>query len=333
MFRRYYVILKIKMLLVVLTAFFSYAATASAAPDDPLSQTTVKGLLSKMASANRGLSYRGIFTYEYGGVLKTVKVAHTVRDGLEYEKLTYLDGRKQEIIRQGRPLDCQRAGDRLLRGLGVDLNGAGYMHLEDHYKFYIKGRNRIAGRSVIEIHIVPKDKYRYGYSLSIDEKTGLLMRSMLVAVANNNRVLERFQFVSVDLDVMLSDGDLTPSLDDHLVASTDSTPCLGRDTNHPPNLRQWRAAWLPPGFMLAGYQPKTKSAGEALVFSDGLAVFSVFVDPAEALILQEVEASRGATVAFATRKGIDNRDFAICVVGEIPSAVARQVAQSVTPLQ
>ncbi len=290
-------------------------------------------LLAKMMDANRALNYRGIFTYEFGGVLKTVKVAHRVRDGLEYEKLTYLDGPAREIIRQGRPLSCRRAGDLLLRGVGLPLDELRSTRLQDHYNFFIKGQSRVAGRSVTELHVVPKDEHRFGYALSIDRETGLLMRSMLVAMGKKNRVLERFQFVDLELGVMLVDEDLMPTVDDHLVASIDSASCFDA-SEPPPTLRQWRASWLPPGFVLAGYQQKTDSRGEAMVYSDGLAVFSIFIDDMEqAMPGADIEASRGATIAYTTRKGIDSRDFTICVVGEIPSGVAKQVALSVTPLQ
>lgn len=70
-----------------------------------------------------------------------------------------------------------------------------------------------------------------------------------------------------------------------------------------------------------------------MIYTDGLAVFSIFVDTQELIDLPEVEARRGATFAYMVRKGIDNRDFLISIVGEIPSATAKQIAHSVAPLQ
>lgn len=322
----------LKALCVFITAFFSCLGVAEQPAQQVSSGVTVMALLSKMADANRELNYRGIFTYEFGGVLKTVRVAHRVRDGLEYEKLTYLDGPEREIIRQGRQLSCRRVGDMLLRGIDLQFNDLQSTRLEDHYNLFIKGQSRVAGREVTEVHVVPKDAHRYGYAMSIDRETGLLMRSMLVAMGEKNRVLERFQFVDLELGVMLVDEDLMPTVEDHMVAAADSAPCFD-PTRAPPTLRQWRASWLPPGFVLAGYQPKEEGRAESMVYSDGLAVFSIFIDAVEEVPLAEIEASRGATIAYATRKGVDNRDFTICVVGEIPSSVAKQVALSVAPLQ
>lgn len=338
---RVQLVFKIKTLLVLLVAFFSCLTFAEAEEVQelqqeqlvaPTAETTVMDLLQQMAMAGRERSYKGIFTYEHGGMLKTIEVAHMVREGLEYERLTHLNGPKREVIRHGRSLDCQRRGNMLLRGVGLDIGAFETSRLDDNYKLYIKGNDRVAGRDVIEIHIVPKDKYRYGYSLAVDRETSLLLQSMLIDHRKGKRVLERFQFVSIDVDMLITESDITPTLDDHFVASIDSGSCVGGD-EPPSTLRQWRAAWLPPGFVLVGYQPRSEATGEALIYTDGLAVFSIFVDPADRLSLPEVEARRGATLAYMTRKGIDNQNFAICVVGEIPMAVAKQVAHSVSPLQ
>ena len=324
--------IRLKTLLVSLVAFFSCLAFANDQVS-PVEELSVMGLLEKMAIANRELSYKGIFTYEHGGALKTIEVNHAVKDGMEYEKLTHLNGPVREVIRHGKRLDCQRVGDMLLRGMGSELDNAMYSHLEDHYNLYIKGENRVANRDVTEIHVVPKDKYRYGYSLSIDKQTGLLLQSMLIDRTNKgNRVMERFQFVQLEVGALINEADVMPGSGDHMVASVESLPCVG-EASEPSSQRQWRAAWLPPGFAFAGYQPRTEKSGEALIYTDGLAVFSVFVDSAEQVGLPEVEARRGATFAYLIRQGIDNRDFLICVVGEIPTAVAKQVAHSVTPLQ
>ena len=208
-----------------------------------------------------------------------------------------------------------------------------YSRLEDHYSIYIKGENRVANRDVISVHVVPKDKYRYGYLLSIDKKTGLLLQSLLIDHSGKgNRVLERFQFVQLELGAMINEADVMPSSADHVVASAESLPCAGAK-QPADSQRQWRAAWLPPGFAFAGYQPRTEKTGESLIYTDGLAVFSIFVDTQELIDLPEVEARRGATFAYMVRKGIDNRDFLISIVGEIPSATAKQIAHSVAPLQ
>lgn len=323
-----------KTLLFISVAFFCAVLQAEEQiPAPPVAESSVMELLERMSSANREQNYQGIFTYEHGGVLKTVEVTHTVRDGQEYEKLVHLNGPRRELIRHGRRLDCQRVGDMLMLGMGAELEGMVYSGLEDYYSIYIKDEGRVADRQVVNVHLVPKDKYRYGYILSIDKASGLLLQTLLVdRTGKGRRVLERFQFVQLELNALLNEADIMPSSSEHVVASADGLPCMNQAQPRASE-RQWQAAWLPPGFAFAGYQPRTEKTGESLIYTDGLAVFSVFVDSASVVSLPEIEARRGATFAYLVRKGVDDRQFVICVVGEIPPAVAKQVAHAVMPLQ
>jgi len=289
-------------------------------------------LLAQMASANREINYRGIFTYEHGGVLKTIRVVHAVQDGKEKELLVHISGEENEVIRRGNSLDCQRLGDSLLRGAVPGMMTLNQKYLEDFYELYIKGKDRIAARSVTMLHIVPKDDFRYGYALGIDDETGLLLQAMLIG--QNKRVLERFQFVDVQTQVDVKDAELQPTSTEHLtVAGVDASPCLDSKPVSAAT-RNWKTTWLPPGFMLAGHHvPDDETEQEVMLYTDGLAVFSVFVDAGDGAGLPQVQGQRGATVAYLARIGVDDRQYAVCVVGEIPAPTAKRVAYSLAPLK
>ena len=154
------------------------AATSISHALDDLSSVT--NVLKRMAEANRQLSYQGVFSYEHGGALKTVKVFHSVRDGQEFERIVHLNGPRREVVRRGNDLNCQRLGDALLRGVSLSSAGLDRNHIENYYNLYLKGEDRIAGRDVDVVHVVPKDTFRYGYALGIDKETGLLLQSMLI---------------------------------------------------------------------------------------------------------------------------------------------------------
>jgi len=333
----------LKLLYKHLTVLFFILMTAtpfspSFAIDD---LSSVTNLLKQMAEANRQLSYQGIFSYEHGGALKTVKVFHSVRDGQEFERIIHLNGPEREVVRRGNNLNCQRLGDAILRGeslKGSSLRGApsglselsrGY--LESHYSLYMKGEDRVAGRDITVVHVVPKDEFRYGYVLGIDKETGLLLQSMLIG--SKKRVLERFQFVDVTIGTLVDDMALEPTNQDHHLASLDASPCLNEKGILPVNSkRHWKVTWLPPGFALSGYHISPETKRETLVFTDGLTVFSVFVDPDEVIKVPDMQAERGATVAFLSRIRNGNEEHVICVVGEIPIETAKKVAQSLAPI-
>jgi sigma-E factor negative regulatory protein RseB len=66
------------------------------------------------------------------------------------------------------------------------------------------------------------------------------------------------------------------------------------------------------------------------MFTDGLAVFSVFIDSDPGRSLPAIDANLGATVAVLTKADINNQEYAICVVGEIPRATANQIASAIS---
>ncbi len=285
-------------------------------------------LLKQMAVANRHLNYTGIFTYEHGGTLKTVKVFHAIRQGREVERLILLSGPKQEVIRRGDDVNCQRLGDAMLRDNAAGIANIAKHHLDQYYSVQVKPDDRIAGREVNILHVVPLDEHRYGYVLGIDKDTGLLLQSMLVG--SNNRVLERFQYVDVQVGGAIADADLGADTDEPQRVSPDAAPCLDHGALQltTPN---WSPGWLPPGYSLAGHEISTENGRETLIFTDGLSVFSLFVDPEMAANFPQMQAQRGATVAYLSRLSANNRQYVVCVVGEIPVETAKLVTQSVMP--
>lgn len=302
-------------------------ATSSVAAADNTSASTI---LAKMADANRTLDYSGIFTYEHGGILRTIKVFHSVKDGQEFERLFLLSGPKKEVVRQGGERHCERLGDLMLRSSASAAASVPRGHLEKLYHVSPKSEDRIAGRQALTVHVMPKDNYRYGYILGIDQETGLLLQSMLIG--ENNRVLERFQFADIEIGVPIDSASLNPSEPEvHRVSPKIST-CLN-NVESSAALSNWQQSWLPPGFGLAGYQKSDVSGRETLIYTDGLAIFSVFIDSNEVVDIPQMQAQRGATVAYLTKTRIKQQGFLISVVGEIPVETARAVAHAVIPVQ
>lgn len=300
-------------------------------------------LLEKMALSAHTLSYIGTATYEQSGVMRSVRIVHAVRDGKEFERLEYLDGPSNEIIRRGNPVDCERVSDLLIKGEAV--SGAtpgpsqGYAHLEDYYQYSIRGDNRVAGRRVVEVFLQPRDRYRYGHLLSLDKNTGLLLQSMLVG--NKGSILERFQFTSIDIGVVIDESLLQPAMEKHFVASTAFAPCPPVKTMPQPvknayggeadeaDTVSWRATWVPPGFVLADFYVDSETDTQEMIYTDGMSSFSVFIDPDSTRQLNSVEARRGATVAYLVKSVDREKIYTVCVVGELPMRTARLVAEAV----
>ena len=285
-------------------------------------------LMARMAKASRELNYQGLFTYEYRGNLTSVKVMHGVRDGQTFEHILHMDGAQREAVRRTDNVDCLRAGDMLLRGNAYRINNDNYARLEDFYEFHIKGDGRIANRQVTMVHVLPKDKHRYGYVVAIDKESGLLLQSVLMS--HTGKPLERFQFVEIVVGASLSEMGFDEEAEDFAGVAVDQVDCLEANRQLTSSPSMWRAQWLPPGFVIASHRAADENGQESMMFTDGLAVFSVFIDPDKGRSLPSIDANLGATVAVLTKADINNQEYAICVVGEIPRATANQIASAIS---
>lgn len=294
---------------------------------DDMSRT----LLDKMSRSYRELNYQGTFSYQHGSQIESLRIDHAVFDGREYERLEYLDGEQREIIRRGHGINCIHPGHKLVRffqqqqlqGRSADQSGVG-----QYYLFKVVDSARIAGRKVINIEVRPKDVHRYGYLLSLDEETGLLLRSELKGDAG--KILERFQFVEISIGGAAALEHFTGAERSYLAEHTE--PEVNMDRLQVASDKSWMVNWLPRGFTSTVANLKFVS-DDMVTFTDGLTVFSVFLEkdiPPEAMARGiEGRARRGATIAYSRALLLAGHPHRVTVVGEIPARTAQQVAQSV----
>ena len=286
-------------------------------------------LIARMAKASKELSYKGLFTYEYRGQLRSIKVVHLVRDGKTYERIVHMDGPEREIVRRGDNLGCLRAADRLLRGSALKFNNS-YAELQDHYEFYIRGDGRIAGRQVALVEVLPRDKLRYGYIVAIDKDTGLMLQSVLLS--QTGKPLERFQYVDISFAADLNKFPLSSEMAESEDIDVNQSACLETNQAIETVTSIWEPQWLPPGFVLSSYQPADETGQESWMYTDGLAVFSVFVDSNKGTDnFPPLDAKLGTTVAVLTKTKYNNQLYAVFVVGEIPRSTAGQIASAIRP--
>lgn len=284
--------------------------------------------LAKMEAALKKESYEGIFTFMRGYQFDTVNVVHEYKNGEEIERLTSLNGEPREVIRHG---------DKIVFLHSKSTSGAGgfergmplgpFTHAfneklssyQSFYNFAVLGKDRIAGRPAIKLSITPKNSDRYGYRLWLDEKTGLLLQSHLV---DRGRVLEVFQFSRVDIGEPIDQSHFVSTLDN--AVERELSPMGPEDKKAATVKPGWKVAWLPSGFRLV-----SSEAPNRLLYSDGIATFSVFVDGGSSSRLGELTTHMGGTVVITRRlKGSAQQ---ITVVGEVPVDTARKVADSVEP--
>ncbi|WP_019529951.1 MucB/RseB C-terminal domain-containing protein [Dasania marina] len=276
--------------------------------------------LQKMSSSHRQLNYQGLFTYEQADNIQTMRIFHALIDGEEYERLERLNSSELNVVRKGHGPSCMHAGDKLINLLKQQFHSqAGMAHF---YDFSLAGYDRVAGRKVVVLAIMPRDKHRFGHRLSLDEETGLLLRG--VQYSTDNKVLERFQFVELELNVDIPAHIFSDPK--HSQQAAHIAPGVSDDHHY-----AWRLNWVPGGFKPISGTPK-KTTVDSQTFTDGLAVFSVFVEPhnnSSPNAGVQGRAQRGATMAYSRAFQLNGTTYRVTVVGEIPQLTAERVAASI----
>src|SRR5690606_31964475 len=110
--------------------------------------------------------------------------------------LYYLTGPEREAT-LAQHAECVAPGEQLLQQR-LQLLQQNISSLDVLYNIRVRGLERVAGRVAIVLQVVPRDNNRFGYFLSIDRETGLLLKSLLFD--EQLRMLEQFQFVEIDFD-------------------------------------------------------------------------------------------------------------------------------------
>ncbi|WP_085675190.1 MULTISPECIES: MucB/RseB C-terminal domain-containing protein [unclassified Pseudomonas] len=283
--------------------------------------------LNKLAQAEQKQSYQGSFVYERNGSFSSHDIWHRVQDGKVSERLLQLDGPAQEVVRVDGKVQCVSGG--LAGGVGSPPDAAPRLldplKLMGWYDLSVAGKARVADRDALIVTLTPRDQHRYAFELHLDRQTGLPLRSLMLN--DKGQLLERFQMIRLDTDAVPSDEAMrarpTCKPVEH-VASTATEAVAG-----------WRSDWLPPGFELINStvrrDPERNSSISSLMYDDGLARFSVFLEPVKDDAGADVRTQLGPTSAVSRRLNTPKGKVQVTVVGEIPLGTAERVALSMRP--
>lgn len=304
----------------------SVATAPETSTPNQVQTTQVQSLLAKMSQVPAHLNYRGTFTYQNQNSigLQSFSVEHWVENGQEHDRLLLLNGPERAIVRDGQPIGCKAMGDKLLQGSFATMGGA-LSRLEEYYQFDMRSPERVAGRNAQVLQVIPRDLYRYAYILSIDEETGLVLKSWLID--ETARPMERYQFVSIELNPDVNQLSKAKSSAHQRKAVADVTSCNPASVQKPSS---WQVKWIPPGFAFAG-ERKLSNGQDMLMYTDGLTTFSIFMEPTNSFV-PEGTGRRGATLAYMSRLIYNNTIYRVSVVGEIPVTAAREIAQNIAGL-
>ena len=195
------------LLLVAATGSFTHAESAS--PHQ---------WLDRMSSAVQSLSYAGtVVRIGADGETESLKVAHTIRDGMIRERVVAQEGTGFEIVRNGNEVRYILPDKKIVRveqwndqSTLFSTLPSSELRLGSDYDVIIKRKARVAGREALELAIQPHDNYRYGHRLWLDTETGFPLRTELIG--DDGEPLEQVRFVDISLNPALPTTALNSTL-------------------------------------------------------------------------------------------------------------------------
>jgi sigma-E factor negative regulatory protein RseB len=187
--------------------------------------------------------------------------------------------------------------------------------LDEIYTLEVRKGNKLLGREIKVLDIRPRDAYRYGYRLWLDKDTAMPLRS--VVGDSRGRIVEQIQFTQPELKDKIAARDIEPGVD----ATGFQWVRTQRNVVAMPQspLGNWRAVRVPPGFRLVASRlqvlPGSPMPAHHLIFSDGIAAISIFIEPGSPTGPQPPEASSmGSANAFTTSV----QGHVVTAIGEVP---------------
>jgi sigma-E factor negative regulatory protein RseB len=289
-----------------------------------------KTWLDRMNRAVEELNYRGTFVHLLDGTAETLLIVHRSAGGKSAERILSLDGPGREIVRMGDEVRCILPDQRVvLLETREDVSPlvsalpSNAAELEPHYEIKLRSTARIANRSTQTLEIKPRDEYRYGYMLWLDDETAMPLKSQLID--DRGVIVEQIVFTEIELPGEIDPAALEATIDTDgftMLRPPEAAPLAAHGI-------PWRAATVPGGFRLSVATQSPMSGSEYpvehLVYSDGLATVSVFIeDPKTKADVGDGFSSLGSTNAYS----LTLRGRKVTAVGEVPRRTVRTIASS-----
>ena len=289
--------------------------------------------LERMSEALATRNYEGRFFHLRDSRSESMRIFHRVDKGKVPERLVSLDGSGREIIRNQTEVICylpdrrtvlveKRTGDNPLLAAVPAYNE----ELEAHYNIERGPFTKALGRRTQVIMVQPRDQFRYGYRLWLDDETAMPLKSQLCD--RNGNVIEQILFAELNFRDRIPADSLKPSI------TGEGFRWVRQDG--PPRVLAgqvggWDVIRLPAGFRLTTWRLQIIAGSNVpvqhLVYSDGLASVSVFIEPSD----PQAQPMRGLAkvgAAFAFSRALDGH--LVTAVGEVPPVTVEAIAAGVT---
>jgi len=288
--------------------------------------------LERMSAAMTQMDYQGTFVYVQGQQVETMRITHVVDEQGIHERLVTRGGSQREIIRDASGVrwianDTQAVmqDPSLSRSYFPEISPNAILEASAQYHIALGGQEAQAGRMGRKLSIRPRDEYRYGYTLWLEEPSGLLLRWEIYQ--DSARPIARLMFTDLRLGDDVDRTELRPSqaVNDYQMRATE-LPEKQEVTLAQP---RWAPASIPPGFELTAHRRQDKNSPDLyqhLVYSDGIAAVSVYVEQLSG-IADPLSGLRKIGTTHAFSRHADG--LQVTVVGDVPAKTVEEMGQAV----
>ena len=290
--------------------------------------------LKTMATAAHRVNYSGVYVYQSGGRVEMSRITHVSDAAGEHERLEGIGGDKRELIRDNDQVWLYSDGHKVRLAKGQTRRAFPALLpeqisiLKQNYSVTNAEEDDVAGYHAHAVVFLPRDNLRYARKMWADSNTGLLLKA--VVLNDRGYIIEQYAFMQLNI------GD---NIDRKWIVPDKSSAAEVAQELHLSPLPKvelleepcgWQVDALPPGFkkIIEMRRPfhGNKEHVIQMVFSDGLAGISVFIEKAqEASYIHSGLSGQGAAHVYNRVVG----DSLVTVVGEVPSRTVIQVGDSV----
>jgi sigma-E factor negative regulatory protein RseB len=277
------------------------------------------------------VNYTGTIIYQAGGEMSSSRITHMFDGSKSHERIQTLDGKPREYLRKRSGSDDEVqclipeskkiiVEKRSVEDSFPSLASASPDEILQRYEAKLGPVERVAGLEAQALALEPRDNLRYAYRLWLDRATGLLLRAQ--TLDERKEVIEQISFSDVRIGERIDRSALKSPW------STDGWSVVRSEYRQADLAKLGWIVPTPDGFRRTKEVVRRMHSADAMqvVFADGLATISVFIEPGSALAdPPDSVRIHGPTSAFSRRVS----EALVTVVGEVPPGTVRAVAQSV----
>ena len=300
------------------------APLLSAAAPEP----NAGALLERMQNAAQTLSFSGTFVHQQDSILHTSRITQARDAKQSFTRVQALEGHQHEVVKTADETRIYLPERQMVK---VDKTGqpraafpsmlvGSPVSVVRNYEVIRGDTMRVANLDAQEYLFKPKHDLRWSVRVWVDKRTSLIVKCQKLDAQGN--AIEQAAFTELNLSrVNASAATATPAA---AKSWTEHDASMQPNPNLPP--LKFKADTLR-GFELMGaYERRSDTLMRRYVFSDGIALVSVFVQPKPSKHPVLDRAKRRGAMAVVSR---EIQEAWVTVIGDVPPEALQQFAQTI----